>query len=140
MDWDLMDGDDRARFCSKCNKHVFEFAGLTEQQAVELIASKGDQLCGRIFRRPDGTIVTAECPVQPAKRSRPHQFTIASLMFLITSSAALFAAMPMIGRVVGPVVERWLAKPDPTQQLPMTIGSIEMGEIDCVYELPMDAE
>ena len=112
MDWDSMEGNDRVRFCSKCNKHVFELASLTEQEAINLIEDKGEQLCGRIFRRSDGTIVTAECPPDPAKRSRPYQFTITTLICLITSSAALFAATPIIGRVVGPIVERWFPTPN----------------------------
>ncbi len=138
MDWDSMEGDQRARFCSSCGKHVYNFAELTQQQAVDLLQATGNRLCGRVFRRPDGTILVADCGDNPGRTVRPFQFTIATLIFLITSSAGLFAVLPIVGKVVGPVVERWFNKPSLTVPLTATVGSIEMGEFDCIYEEPLD--
>lgn len=55
--------DERARFCAQCQKHVYNLSDLTTQQAVALIQSKGGKLCARFYRRADGTILTADCPV-----------------------------------------------------------------------------
>ena len=67
MDWHRMDGDDRKRFCSRCEKHVYNIAEMTEQEALQLIGNGERAICARIFRRPDGTIVTSQCPV-PERR------------------------------------------------------------------------
>ena len=61
--WDDMDGDDRARFCSQCQLNVYNFAELTREQVQALIIEKEGRLCGRIYRRADGTILTRNCPV-----------------------------------------------------------------------------
>jgi hypothetical protein len=49
--------------------------------------------------------------------------------------------MPLVGKVMGTVVERWLSKPTLNAPLPVTMGSIvEMGDVECIYEFPPDAE
>ncbi len=108
MDWDRMDGDARKRFCSRCEKYVFNIAAMTRSEALQLIGDGDKKICARIFRRPDGTIVTSECAL-PGKRlsGRRFQFSIAALVALITSSAGLFAAAPWIGKQMEPLVERW---------------------------------
>src|SRR5262245_12351174 len=61
--WADMSGDERARFCAQCQKHVYNLSDLTAQQAVAVIRSKEGKLCARFYRRADGTILTADCPV-----------------------------------------------------------------------------
>jgi hypothetical protein len=68
--WEDMQGDDRKRRCDQCNLDVHNIAGLTEREAEALLRSSFDddgvpkqRLCAAIFRRPDGTILTADCPV-----------------------------------------------------------------------------
>ena len=59
--WETMAGDDRVRFCGKCRQNVFNIAGLTRLESQRLIAKSDGRLCARVVRRPDGTIVTADC-------------------------------------------------------------------------------
>lgn len=56
-----MEGDDRARFCRTCSLNVFNVSELSELEVRELIAKKGG-VCGRIFKRKDGTVMTRDCP------------------------------------------------------------------------------
>jgi hypothetical protein len=58
-----MTGDDRARFCAQCQKPVYDLSNMTADEAVALIRSREGKLCARFYRRIDGTILTADCPV-----------------------------------------------------------------------------
>jgi hypothetical protein len=70
-DWEEMAGDDRARFCSSCSKNVYNISAMTTEEATALIVGREGPLCVRIYRRSDGTILTADCPV--GARSRPRR-------------------------------------------------------------------
>ena len=61
--WSSMEGDDHARFCGECNKHVYNLSMLTRTEGNELIREKEGKLCARYYRRLDGTVLTADCPV-----------------------------------------------------------------------------
>ena len=59
--WDDMSGDHRTRFCDKCSQNVHDVSELTHAEAVSLVTD-GDKLpCLRIYRRPDGRVMTADC-------------------------------------------------------------------------------
>lgn len=60
--WNDMDGDERARFCGQCSKHVFNLSAMTRVQIETLIREKEGKFCGRFHRRADGTMLTADCP------------------------------------------------------------------------------
>ena len=128
MDWDRMDGDERRRFCSRCEKHVFNLAEMTEQEVLQLIGDGDRAVCARIFRRPDGTVVTSQCPIPGTKATgRRCQFSIATLVTLLTSSAALFASAPWIGKQIDPIIQRWFPQPPPAP-LVAPVGC-EMGDV-----------
>lgn len=61
--WEQMTGDHRVRFCSMCQLNVYNFAELTQKEAEELLNTKEGRICGRLFRRFDGTVITKDCPV-----------------------------------------------------------------------------
>ena len=63
MKWEDMTGDDRVRHCEVCDLNVYNFAAMSEDEANELLASAEGRICGRLWRRFDGTIITADCPV-----------------------------------------------------------------------------
>jgi hypothetical protein len=58
-----MRGDGRVRFCDSCSKHVYNVSDLTADEVVALIQKSHGQSCVRLFRRKDGTVLTADCPV-----------------------------------------------------------------------------
>ncbi|MBL8909453.1 MAG: hypothetical protein JNM17_02005 [Archangium sp.] len=57
-----MRGDERSRFCQRCSLHVFNVSELSETELRELLVKKGGVVCGRIFKRADGTVMTRDCP------------------------------------------------------------------------------
>jgi hypothetical protein len=68
--WDEMSGDDQARFCGQCSKYVYNLSAMTAAAAQDLIEEREGQMCVRFYRRNDGTMLTADCPVgwRAAKR------------------------------------------------------------------------
>jgi len=63
-DWERMTGDQRVRHCAECNLDVYNFSAMTSREVEELLtASRGKRLCGRFYRRADGTMLTNDCPV-----------------------------------------------------------------------------
>lgn len=60
--WEEMAGDDRVRFCSACRKNVYNLSAMTEAAALDLLRNRGE-VCGLLYRRRDGTVLTADCPV-----------------------------------------------------------------------------
>ena len=147
MDWERMEGDDRKRFCSRCEKHVYDLSQISQLEALQLIGDGNPNVCARVFRRPDGTIVTSQCLAVGKKAiGRRFQFSIATLVAFLTSSAALFASAPWIGKQIEPFVERWFPNPQPTQVMigevvmptpantPVTPGNVPPIQCDAISE------
>lgn len=95
--WDKMKGSDSVRFCHLCHLNVYNIANLTDKEA-EAVLSKGKdggRVCALLYRRPDGTIVTDNCPralrkVRDASKWLKAKIIAAStlVMALLTPSAA----------------------------------------------------
>lgn len=63
VSWSSMHGDDRVRYCGQCKLNVYNLSAMTSVEVAKLIVEKEGRLCGAIFRRPDGTAITKNCPV-----------------------------------------------------------------------------
>ena len=61
--WEQMTGNDQVRFCSLCELNVYNFAELTQREAEALLRATEGRICGRIYRRSDGTVITRDCPI-----------------------------------------------------------------------------
>lgn len=61
--WETMTGDDRTRFCTRCSKNVYDLWAMSEDEAETFLATHLDDedACVRLYRRPDGRILTSEC-------------------------------------------------------------------------------
>jgi hypothetical protein len=59
--WDSLRGDARVRHCSQCKQNVYNIEAMSRGEALRLVAAREGRVCLRIFRRPDGTVVTADC-------------------------------------------------------------------------------
>jgi len=64
-----MAGDDRSRFCSQCRKNVYNLSAMTHDEAQTLIRAKEGKVCIRYYLRPDGKIMTSDCPMAMRIRS-----------------------------------------------------------------------
>ena len=62
-DWGKMVGDERVRYCDRCELHVYNLSGMTRREAEALVTNTEGRLCVRFYRRADGTILTRNCPV-----------------------------------------------------------------------------
>ncbi len=62
-DWNRMSGDDRVRFCPECQLNVYNFSAMSPAEIDALVSSKTGRLCARFYQRPDGTMLTQNCPV-----------------------------------------------------------------------------
>jgi hypothetical protein len=62
-DWKAMSGDDRVRFCPFCRQHVYNISAMTANEAAALIREKEGNFCARLYRRLDGKVMTADCPI-----------------------------------------------------------------------------
>ena len=88
--WEDMLGDERARHCAKCNKSVFNLSDMTRAEAELLLFEREGDLCVQLWRRSDGTILTADCPV--GVRSRRFRM-VGVFVVAGTLAAAGLAAM-----------------------------------------------
>lgn len=61
--WERMEGDERVRHCEACSHSVYNLSGMTRSEAEALIVGSEGRLCVRFYRRPDGTMLTQNCPV-----------------------------------------------------------------------------
>jgi hypothetical protein len=43
--WEAMHGDDKARFCTHCNRHVHNLSAMREDEAQRLICESAGRLC-----------------------------------------------------------------------------------------------
>ncbi len=82
--WEAMEGDDRVRFCQTCKKNVYNLSALQRSEAEALVARHEGKMCATFFRRADGTVLTADCPVG-RRRTRARV-----LRRVTTAAATLF--------------------------------------------------
>ena len=80
MGWENMAGDERKRFCAACELNVYNISEMTTVQVRALIGDSSGRICGRIYRRFDGTVITSDCPTGVrALRKRAVRFAGAAL-------------------------------------------------------------
>jgi hypothetical protein len=60
--WNTMAGDNRVRHCALCNLNVYNFSEMSAREIRDLVAQREGRLCGRMFRRADGTLLSRDCP------------------------------------------------------------------------------
>jgi hypothetical protein len=90
--WEDMTGDDRSRFCGRCEKHVYNFSAMTAAEAEDLIRAKEGKLCGRYYRRKDGTMLTANCPVGKRAYFVRVKALVATAVTLLFASLGVMAS------------------------------------------------
>jgi hypothetical protein len=90
-DWKQMVGDDKSRFCKQCEKNVYNLSAMTREEAELLVLSKEGNLCVQLWKRADGTVITADCPVGLRRKRMRLAAVIAVGSGLATSALAVFA-------------------------------------------------
>lgn len=101
--WDEMVGDERVRFCGSCQKNVYNLSGMRREEATALIKDRTGEICVRMYRRADGTVLTADCPVGATKKN------VRRLAVLATGGGALALAGAGLWARMGEPTEQHLA-------------------------------
>ena len=100
--WERMTGDDRTRHCGTCKLNVYNVAGMTREETVNLIRTSEGRVCLRIYKRYDGTLLTKDCPAGVASARRKQIGLAAAAMVLLgfaVKSRALLPQSPQSGGV-----------------------------------------
>jgi hypothetical protein len=87
--WDEMIGDDRSRFCTHCQKDVFNLSALPREEAETFLRERTSEVCVRLYKRADGTVLTSDCPVG-VKRKRRRKAAVAAVGGGLMAAGALF--------------------------------------------------
>jgi hypothetical protein len=89
-DWNAMIGNERVRYCGQCNLNVYNLSGMTSQEADHIVTQTEGRLCVRFYQRPDGTVLTQDCPVGLAafrrRMKRAGQVVFASILGLFAGA------------------------------------------------------
>jgi hypothetical protein len=87
-----MVGDDRVRHCDSCQLNVYNLSEMTRTEVESLILKTEGRLCGRIYRRTDGTVITRDCPVGlRAVRLKVTKFAGAVFATILAACSASFS-------------------------------------------------
>ncbi|APR88002.1 hypothetical protein A7982_13351 [Minicystis rosea] len=100
-DWNSMIGDERTRLCLQCDKEVHNLAGMTREEAEAFLGGVVGEVCLRIYRRADGTVLTSDCPVGVQKKRRRLALVSAVVGGAVASSSAFLMMHPAASPPVG---------------------------------------
>jgi hypothetical protein len=90
-----MSGNNTVRFCDQCQLNVFDISRMTRAQAASFIATSEGRICARLYLRPDGKILTKDCPVGlRAIRRKIAKAAGAACTALISLSASVLGQRP----------------------------------------------
>ncbi len=109
--WDEMrpaGGDGRVRFCGQCRQNVYNVEAMSRGEARRLIAMREGRVCVRILRRPDGTVVTADCWAR-LRAARRRGFLPFLGMLVLVGFTELIAIGAGLARLKG----MWIDGPPP---------------------------
>jgi hypothetical protein len=129
--WDEMYGTERKRHCGDCNMNVYNLSAMTKIEAERLIMNTEGRLCARFYRRPDGTILTKDCPVglRAAKQKVLKIWTAAAS--LVIAFLAGIGITSLFGREEAPVIMGDIKIERPATPVEPSMGGIEpmMGNV-----------
>jgi hypothetical protein len=138
--WQDMAGTERVRFCRECQRNVYNLSAMSRAEAEDLVRQRETQrLCIRFYRRADGTMLTADCPVGLRKMRWAARRSWAVLLGSLAAVIALFVAA-MERRNTGGRIQRvaplaslfaWLdppvPEPEPAAPLAKQSDSLDKG-------------
>jgi hypothetical protein len=139
-------GDERVRFCGQCRQNVYNVEAMSRLEARRLIAAREGRVCVRILRRPDGTVVTADCWARLRAARRRGFLPFLSMMVLVGITELIAVGLGLCrlkGLLAGPPPQP-IAQTEVRGQLPVhrspmppthQMGEPEMGKIVPAHRL-----
>jgi hypothetical protein len=134
--WDQMDGDDKVRFCALCRLNVYNLSAMSRHEADDLVRNREGRLCVRFYQRPDGTVLTQDCPRGLAAVQRSTRRAVGALAGLVGGMLALMIGLLLVvsgsRAQAGGKFDIWQVEPFRTVDalLPWSTPTTVMG--DCV--------
>lgn len=135
--WDEMVGDERVRFCGSCQKNVYNLSSMAREEAEALLAARmGNETCVRFYRRADGTLLTADCPVGQKKKRRKL-----ALIAVASAGAMAGAALTAFSRTQCRATQGTMAELPTQGQMTAEMGDVAptpavMGSAAVLYVAP----
>jgi hypothetical protein len=87
--WQDMRGNEQVRHCSQCRKNVYNLSAMTLAEAEEVVQQHEGNVCVRFYRREDGTVLTADCPVGATRAACRWLMRAAALVMALLACLAL---------------------------------------------------
>ena len=101
--WRQMAGDDCARHCSLCDQTVYDLSAMTADEVALLLGAHDEDVCVRLYRRADGTVMTRDCPNGVGSRIRGYVFWAA---VAVVTLLGFFLLRGLGNSTVGPATRR----------------------------------
>lgn len=114
--WDDMvaDGPNPAvRFCGQCQKNVYNLSDMNKADAERVLREKEGTLCARVYRREDGTVITADCPVG-VRRRRVRRAAFTAIGGGLLAFAGVMLVRPSTARMGSVAVAGQVQMGEPT--------------------------
>jgi hypothetical protein len=115
VSWDAMTGDDRVRFCGKCEKNVYNLSAMTREAAERLLAEREGSICVRLYKRADDTVITADCPVG-LRRKYVRRVAISMAGAGALAAGGLYSSLACMQGDVGPPARVGMGAVAPAQE------------------------
>ena len=113
-DWNEMYGDERMRFCGQCRLNVYNLSGMTRYDAENLLRLSEERLCVRYYQRPDGTVMTKDCPVGWARiKERVSVMAAAVFALVVSVFGGLFLVSSFARKTIVKELRTPLTRPTP---------------------------
>ncbi len=125
MDWELMAGDKKVRYCDLCQRNVYNLVQLTRVEIDKIWETEPERVCARIMKDDAGRLVTRETDATAAK-TKSYQFSTFFLLALMTSCAPLAAVSPALYRSARTYFNSWFEEPKTSNPV---MGKMIMGDV-----------
>lgn len=91
--WESMLGNERQRYCGRCQLNVYNLSGMSQAEAERLVSEAEGRLCVRFYKRADGSVITQDCPVGWARvKNRAKVLATAAFSLLLSLFSGLMFA------------------------------------------------
>ncbi|MFP2905332.1 hypothetical protein ACLESD_09800 [Pyxidicoccus sp. 3LFB2] len=94
MRWEEMTGDARVRHCGACKLNVYNVSEMRTAE-VEALLNPGGRVCIKLYRRPDGTVVSGDCR-RVWREQRAQAVTLLGTAVTVTAALTLLLVIGVL--------------------------------------------
>ncbi len=136
--WRDMRGEGAVRRCPRCDRDVYDLAQMTRGEVDALLARAEGAPCVRLRRRPDGRVVTADCPPEPPQMiARAARAVAAGVLFGAGAVTTASLLVPIVGVHGVPIATAEPIARDAAPRAPAP--RVEVGALRSTPEIEDDA-